>query len=165
MIFLDHLIFASEEQETDFFFKQRRTCYDTHYPFGIFPQKGFERIDFSDVTILYGGNGSGKSTALNILANMLGVNHDTVYNRSSFFEDYIGLCKLRVEDDSFVNKEMLTSDGVFDRMLDIRNLNQAIDYKREDAFEEYMHFKSLNDYDAARNPAIKKELEEKGGEQ
>ncbi len=156
MIFLDHLCLASEEQETDFFWRQKRTCYDTYYPFGIFPQKGFERIDFSDVTILYGGNGSGKSTLLNVLANMLGAKHDAVYNRSNFFEPYIELCSLGMEDDSYTNKEMLTSDGVFDCMLDIRNLNQAIDYKREEAFEEYMHLKSLNDYD----PTVREELAE-----
>ncbi len=160
MIYLDYLKLASEGQESNFFDDQHRTCYDTYYPFQLFPQIGLSRVDFADVTILYGGNGSGKSTVLNILANKLEAAHDAVYNRSNFFEDYLDLCRLKFEDDSFANKEMLTSDGIFDCMLDIRNLNQAIDNKREDSFEDYMHLKELNDFNALRNPSIKKELEE-----
>lgn len=160
MVYLDHLRFAGAEEETDFFYRQKRTCYDTFYPFQIFPQKGFERIDFADVTILYGGNGSGKSTALNILAGKLHASRDAVYNRSCFFEDYLEMCLLQIEDDSFVKKEMLTSDGVFDFMLDLRNINQGIDNRREAALEEYLHLKEVNEYNAQYNPRIKKELDE-----
>ena len=35
---------------------------DNPYPCGIFPRKKLTQIDFSTVTIFYGGNGSGKST-------------------------------------------------------------------------------------------------------
>lgn len=50
--------------EFEFFMDMRRTCYDSFYPFKILSGNGFERIDFEPVTIFYGGNGSGKSTAL-----------------------------------------------------------------------------------------------------
>ena len=43
-------------------------------------------LDFEPVTILYGGNGSGKTTALNVIAEKLGLARDTLYNRSNFFE-------------------------------------------------------------------------------
>ena len=160
MVFIDHLIFASEDSEDTFIFRQKRTCYDTYYPFRVLSKKGFERIDFSDITILYGGNGSGKSTALNILAEKIGADHDTVYNRSNFFEDYLELCSLGYEDKTFKNKEILTSDGVFDSMLDIRSLNQRIDRSRDEALDDYFSIKKLNDYDAECNPSLKKELEE-----
>ena len=160
MIYIDSFKFASEDEEADFFFGQRRTCYDTYYPFQVFPQKDFRQIDFSDITILYGGNGSGKSTALNLIANKIEAEHDTVYNRSSFFEDYLDLCEIEFEDESFANKVILTSDGVFDCMLDIRHSNQRIDVDRERAFDEYMHWKMIQTYPERFSKDQKEEYEE-----
>lgn len=160
MIFLDYMKLPTYEEETDFRFAQKRTCFDTFYPFFIFPEKGLRRVDFSDITILYGGNGSGKSTFLNVLANKIGASHDTVYNRSNFFEAYADMCTVEYADMTYSNKEMLTSDGVFDVMLDIRNINQGIDYKREEAFDEYFHLKGLNSYDAVPGTPLGDELEE-----
>lgn len=149
MVFLDHFVFASQREEEGFLGGQKRTCYDTFYPFQIFTRKEFERIDFTDITILYGGNGSGKSTALNLIADKIGANRTTVYNRSNFFEDYLDFCRIEYEDDSCVCKEIITSDGVFDSMLDIRNLNSRIDVKREDAFDEYLSLKNAK-YDSEK---------------
>lgn len=160
MIYIDSLTLAGAEDEATFFFGQRRKCFDTYYPFQIFPRKELERVDFSDITILYGGNGSGKSTFLNVLAGKLDADRDTVYNRSNFFEDYLELCELRFEDKSFTDKKMLTSDAVFDNMLDIRNLNQGIDIKREEKFEDYFRLKEMNDYNAGSNSRLKKEIDE-----
>ena len=141
MIYLDYFKFASQDAEEGFAFSQKRTCFDSYYPFQIFTKKRFKCIDFDNITILYGGNGSGKSTALNLIANMIDADRDTVYNRSNFFEEYLGYCKIEYQDMSFKNKLIITSDGVFDSMLDIRNLNQRIDYKREDLFDDYMELK------------------------
>ena len=53
-----------------------------------------------------------------------------------------------------MNCLIFTSDDVFDYMLYIRNLNQGIDQKRENLFEEYLNtkyatfkFQSLEDYE------------------
>lgn len=146
MIYLDSFKFASESAEEDFFYSLKRTCYDTFYPFQVFPRKGFTQIDFSEITILYGGNGSGKSTALNLIANKIDAERDTVYNRTNFFEKYLDLCKVRFEDDSYSNKLILTSDGVFDCLLDIRHLNQGIDSDRDRALEEYTNLKLMSKY-------------------
>lgn len=146
MIYLDSFKFASESAEEDFFYSLKRTCYDTFYPFQVFPRKGFTQIDFSEITILYGGNGSGKSTALNLIANKIDAERDTVYNRTNFFEKYLDLCKVRFEDDSYSNKVILTSDGVFDSLLDIRHLNQGIDSDRDRALEEYTNLKLMSKY-------------------
>ena len=163
MIYLDYFKFASWKAEDDFIFSQKRTCYDTYYPFKIYPQKGFERIDFSDITILYGGNGSGKSTALNLIANIIDAKRETVYNRSNFFEEYLKKCSIEYEDTSYQNKAIITSDGVFDCMLDIRNLNQNIDYKRDELLDDYMQLKyksfqlkSLNDLETLRRSNMAK---------
>ena len=49
-------------------------------------------LTFEPVTILCGGNGSGKTTALNVMGERLGLKRDTLYNRSNFFERYTQLC-------------------------------------------------------------------------
>ncbi len=143
MKYLDSFRFAKPETEELFLHDIERSCYDTFYPFMIFPPKGFRQIDFEDITILYGSNGSGKSTALNLIANKIEAERDTVYNRSNFFEDYLGFCEVRFEDEAYEEKVILTSDGVFDTMLDIRHMNQHIDMDREEAFEEYVHWKAI----------------------
>jgi predicted ATPase len=120
----------------------------------ILSGQGFERIDFEPVTILYGGNGSGKSTALNVMAEKTGIHRDSIYNKSNFFPDYVNMCMMDIETDIPENSRIITSDDVFDYMLNIRNLNEGIDQKREKLFEEYLdakysHFqmKSMADYD------------------
>ena len=56
MIYLEGFRFASAVDEENFFFKMKRTCFDTYYPFHIFPKKDFYSVDFAPITIFYGGN-------------------------------------------------------------------------------------------------------------
>jgi predicted ATPase len=73
MIYLSHFEFPHIEREYSFIMGLKRTCYDTVYPFQILSKHGFTMLDFEPVTILYGGNGSGKTTALNVIAEKLGL--------------------------------------------------------------------------------------------
>ncbi len=157
MIYLTHFSFPSLEEEYTFHFHLKRTCYDTLYPFGILSKRHLECLDFEPVTILYGGNGSGKTTALNVMAEKLGLPRDTPYNRSNFFEDYTDRCGFQLAGPAAslpAVSRVITSDDVFDFMLNIRTLNQGIDRKREELFDEYLeakysHFqmRSLADYE------------------
>ena len=111
-------------------------------------------LDFEPVTILYGGNGSGKTTALNVIAETLGLKRESVYNRSNFFEDYTAMCNYEVQVPVPKRSRIITSDDVFDFVLNLRCLNDGISNKREELFEEYLenkyaHFrmKSLEDYE------------------
>lgn len=153
MIYLNTFIFPDENIEFDFIIEEKRTCYDSFYPFKILSKNRFERIDFEPITILYGGNGSGKSTALNVIAEKSGVSRDSVYNKSNFYPDYVNLCKMYIEDEIPENRRIITSDDVFDYMLNVRNINQGVDQKREELFKEYLDNKgssflmnSLEDY-------------------
>ena len=85
MIYLSHFSFPDIEEEYDFIFGLKRTCYDTVYPFQVLSKHGLRCLDFEPITILYGGNGSGKTTALNVMAETLKLDRDTLYNRSNFF--------------------------------------------------------------------------------
>lgn len=157
MIYVETFEFPDADRETGFICGVRRTCYDSFYPFKVLSARGLERLDFEPVTILYGGNGSGKTTALNVIAEKLGVKRGAIYNRSNFFHDYTDLCKVTLNAAVPACSAIVTSDDVFDYMLNIRNLNQGIDQKREDVFEDYLdakyskfQLKSIADYEALK---------------
>ena len=154
MIYLSHFEFPDIGTEETWQDTVKRTCYDTYYPFFVLSRRNFQMIDFEPVTILYGGNGSGKSTALNVIAEKLHLTRDTLYNRSDFFETYIGYCHYETEKRVPDHSRIITSDDVFDFMLNLRQMNQGVDIKRSDLLEEYLerkytHFqmRSLDDYD------------------
>ena len=78
MLYLEYFTFPDSDREFDFFLKQKRTCYDSFYPFQILSRHHLHRLDFEPVTILYGGNGSGKTTALNVIGEKLSL-HGTAH--------------------------------------------------------------------------------------
>lgn len=137
MLYLSQFEFPDADREFDFILGQKKTCYDTYYPFKILSEHHLECLNFEPVTILYGGNGSGKTTALNVMAEKLGLKREALYNRSAFFEDYTKLCDYVTERILPEESCIITSDDVFDFMLDLRSLNEGIDRKREELFEEY----------------------------
>lgn len=154
MVYLSRFSFPDKEQEYDLFFSLKKTCYDTFYPFGILSRNGLRVLDFEPITILYGGNGSGKSTALNVIAEKLGIKRDTLCNRSSFMEDYTYMCDFEMLRPLPSESGMITSDDIFDYMLNVRAVNEGVDIKREALFEEYQYNKhakfrmtSLDNYD------------------
>lgn len=154
MIYLSSFSFPSKDDEFEFFRHQPMTCYTSFYPFQVLAEKELPRLDFSHITILYGGNGSGKTTALNVIGETLHLQRDSVYNRSSFFENYTAMCGYELNTALPENSRVITSDDVFDYILNIRSLNGNIDNKREELFEEYtadkysrFQMKSMEDYD------------------
>lgn len=154
MIYLNSFNFPDAEMEFDFFIEIKRTCYDSFYPFKILSRNVFDKIEFDPITILYGGNGSGKSTALNVIAEKIRITRDSIFNKSNFFADYVKMCDAQIDTYIPSNSRIITSDDVFDYMLNIRNLNEGIDLKREKLFDEYLDSKysdfkmnSLEDYE------------------
>ena len=154
MLYLKSFTFPNEDQEFRFILSIKRKCYDSFYPFRILSKNDFQRIDFEPITILYGGNGSGKSTALNVIAETLGITRESLYNRSNFYEDYMSMCDWEVVAEIPAESRILTSDDVFDYMLNIRSLNEGIDAKRDELLQEYLDVKyasfkvkSLEDYE------------------
>lgn len=141
MIYLQSFTFPSDEQEAGFFCsnpKAKKTCYDSKYPFGLFRYREFSEFFFDDITVFYGNNGSGKSTILNVIAEKLGLNRSTPFNKTDFFSDYVDLCDYTLERSVPQGGEIITSDGVFERVLDIRRLNDGIDEQRERLIQEYI---------------------------
>ena len=173
-VYLSHFEFPCRELEYDFTMHQKRTCYDTYYPFLILSEHNLTMLDFEPITILYGGNGSGKTTALNVIAEKLELERDTLYNRSNFFEDYTGMCSYQTPNDGNEKRSskrmpqgsrIITSDDVFDFMLNLRSINDGINDKREELLEDYLdtkysHFqmKSLEDYEQLKKSHMAKTL-------
>ncbi len=144
MKYLESFTLASEREEIDYLWSFGKTdmqCYSQTnvYPFKIFPQKGLDRLDFEPITIIYGGNGSGKSTILNLIAEKLGIERKAPFNNTPFIEEYLNFCDYELAYGKNVPKgsKIITSDGVFDSLLDIRAINEGVDRRRESLFEEY----------------------------
>ena len=142
--------------------KTRRTCYTTKYPFGVFRYRELPVFEFEPVTVFYGGNGSGKSTILNVIAEKLQIRRNAPGNRSDFFEDYVGLCAYQPAYGAKIpeNSRMISSDDVFDYLLDIRRVNAGIDARRAQLIESYAsdrytpyQLASLDDYEEWRRRA------------
>ena len=73
MVYLESFQFPSYEKEDNFLIEYYRGKYNLeqfehrriggNYPFGVLSVNILVSLDFEPITILYGGNGSGKSTA------------------------------------------------------------------------------------------------------
>ena len=153
-IYLKRICLPTDGEETNFIKDQRRTCYNGIYPFKIFPQKELQEIEFAPITVFYGGNGSGKSTLLNIIAEKLKILRHSAFSGGAFFGEFVSRCNAVCNADIPPHSQILTSDDVFDYMLNIRYLNDGIDVRREELFEEYLdrkysshRLKSLAEYD------------------
>jgi predicted ATPase len=152
-LFIEKLSLQSDDQESGFLMNQHRTCYNGVYPYKIFPKKGMKEVVFSPITIFYGGNGSGKTTLLNIIAEKTGVIRHSAFGGSAFFKNYVSGCSFQGATIP-LDGQILTSDDVFDYLLNVRYLNDGIDTRREELFEDYLsrkyahhQLKSLEDYE------------------
>ena len=139
MIYLSHFHIPSKDEEQVFFIKyEGLTCYDSTYPFQVFPQKGLSDVSFSEITIFAGGNGCGKSTLLNIITEKLGISRTPLFNKTDYYAYYMPMCSARLDVyDTYQVRELMnvskfiTSDDVFAHLLDVRQRNENLDFKRK----------------------------------
>lgn len=157
MKYLNKFSFPSKDAEFEFFKDLKRQCYTNFYPFQVLSEHEKMDIEFDNVTIFYGGNGSGKTTALNIIAEKLNIARDSNFNKSNFYSDYLRLCDYEIWDEISDKSRIITSDDVFDFAMNLRHANDGIDTKREDVFQDYLDSKyanfqmnSLEDYDTLK---------------
>ncbi len=164
MVYLEEFQLPGEEQQVRFLAgdsENKRTCYGSRYPFGLFLNRMVPPLKLEEITILCGGNGSGKTTILNLMGEKLGLGRKAVFNRSSFFGDYLNLCDCQMSRNFTArvrsNSKVITSDDVFDYLLDFRCMNENIDVRRRELLEEYtdaryarFQMRSLEDVDRLR---------------
>lgn len=83
------------------------TCKNPNiYPYNVFQNKEIDPFVFAPITVLYGNNGSGKSTILNIMANKLQLKGKEYANSNRFGNvDYCGKfseeCSYSLGDDEY----------------------------------------------------------------
>ena len=143
ILYLKKFSFPNGDTEAGIISSILTKWHNTVYPFKIASDRPLNEISFSPITILYGSNGCGKTTILNIMAEKLGLERGTLFNKSSFFDEYLKLCSYSLKCDRLPKtSRIITSDDVFDFMLKERMFNNGIDDRREELVKEYLDYKA-----------------------
>lgn len=155
MLYISQFDFPGEQAEWRFLSSPKLSnCYDTTYPFQFLSSRHCESVEFKPITIFYGGNGSGKSTALNVIAARALLSREARFNQSGLFQAYVDLCRVRIAHPVPPHSRMITSDDVFDYILHVRTVNDGVTQRREELQQEYLQnhwnpptgFNSLEDF-------------------
>ena len=136
MIYVKRLVLPSEREEVNVISREKRTIFNNFYPFNIFPQKGIRELELDGITLLYGGNGSGKSPLINVMAGKTHAFRRSDFNDAPFFDRFVEMCNIdytRIPPKSVV----LASDDVFDYAIKARAVNDGIDETRNDLISKY----------------------------
>ncbi len=157
MLYLEKFMFPDFEHDTLIGADGKGSFYDEHcYPFHLASEMGLWSLDFEPVTILYGGNGSGKSTILNVISEKLGAERNSMYNSGPYFAEYVRKCQYRCSKclagasipggrrkdrkyDIAGITTVLTSDDIFNMMLDLRLQNDRKLQKSYLLADDYMN--------------------------
>jgi len=105
--------------------------YETHdedYPAYLFCKMEFGCIDFEDITIFYGGNGSGKTSLLNVISEKLQIYRKNQYIQTEFFKVFLEKCTYQINEIYGIPKfsKFLASDDVFEHILTMRSKNKSL---------------------------------------
>lgn len=199
MIYLYDFIFPDENQECEFIYPKDKSATEiingierdyrarnyngSLYPFRVLTKNSLNVVQFQEVTLFCGGNGSGKTTALNVIAEKLGIKRENIYNSGRFFQDYLNMCdfnvaRYNIDSDNYArfiknqstniyvpaDSRIIVSDDVFAHSMKQRKINDHIDSQRVTAENDYKvlvnsyhNIRSLDDYNRwnARNEALK----------
>ena len=158
MKYLKSFKLLNEIQEHSIMFEQeQRRIFNNYYPLNLFSVKSLNDIDFSDITIFYGNNGSGKTTLVNIIAEKMKASRKSVIDKGSFFDLYVSNCDYEMSMNIPVEIKIMTSDDIFEYILDIRSINSNVNRKKEMLSRAYLNNKynssgdSFYDYENIKN--------------
>ena len=157
MIYLKSFELLNENREHGLFDIERRRIFNNYYPIGIFTNKELEEIEFDRITIFYGGNGSGKTTLLNIISEKLESIRKSKIDKGSYFDLYVDKCSYEMSFEEPMEIKTITSDDVFDYLLDVRSINSNVNRRKERLSREYMEAKfssknsSFDNYEEVKN--------------
>lgn len=162
MVYLKEFNLLSEDFENGILINERRNYFHNQYPFRIFPDKKLEKMDFANITILYGGNGSGKSTILNIIAEKLNAKGLNLTG-GEMFQTYVDYCKYETSLEIPDEIKIIKSDDVFDYIYNVKRINNQGFNRREALLKEYFECKKtsirdINDYQSIKNEVDAKRL-------
>lgn len=152
MVFLRNFTLLDELQEHDIVcYEERRQIFNNYYPLHLFSTKEFKNIDFDRITIFYGGNGSGKTTLINMISEKLNASRRSSFNKGSYFDLYVEHCKYEMSFDQPMEVKLITSDDVFDYLLDVRSINANVNREKERLSKSYLDYKFNREGDSFDN--------------
>lgn len=155
MLYLEKFIFPDLEDDNLYYDDPKGSFYDENaYPFHLTSELGLWSLDFEPLTILYGGNGSGKSTIINVISQKLCADRQSMYNSGPYFEEFVNRCQYKASEslagetlykghrepqkyDISSITTVLTSDDIFHSMLDLRLENDKKLKKSKFLMDDY----------------------------
>lgn len=142
MVFLRNFQLLDEQQEHNIIYRgETRQIFNNYYPLHLFSAKDFKRIGFDRITIFYGGNGSGKTTLINMISEKINALRKSNLNKGSFFDLYVDQCNYEMSFESPMEIKLITSDDVFDYLLDVRSINSNVNREKERLSKSYLDYK------------------------
>lgn len=138
MIYLKNFTLPNGDSEENMLMGDIRTYIQGVYPFNIFPDKELQDISFAPITIFYGGNGSGKSTLLNVIAEKIKATRNNPFAGGERFESYLRLCQYEMTNSIPYEIKAISSDDIFDYVLNIRRINHNLYNRRSEVAKEYI---------------------------
>ena len=138
MLYLKKFELPNRDREENMLMNDCRTYIQGVYPFNIFPNKELQDISFAPITIFYGGNGSGKSTLLNVIAEKIKATRNNPFVGGERFESYLRLCQCEMTNNIPYEIKTISSDDIFDYVLNIRRINHGLYNRRSEVAKEYI---------------------------
>jgi len=140
MTFLEQFTLVDEDLNPDFV-KKIKTSYtdDEWFPLGFFKKKKLEKIDFDPITIFYGGNGSGKSSLLNLIAEKFSLRRHAGVTVTKAFSAYADKCTAKHAKILPEHSKMLTSEDIFKNIFNNRTTNASV-HEKKDEMEEFYEY-------------------------
>ncbi|MBO4600827.1 MAG: AAA family ATPase [Bacilli bacterium] len=139
MVYLESFKLLDELDEHNSLINEMQIYNGNYYPYGLFSYKEFRTIDFDDITIFYGGNGSGKTTLLNIVSEKINANRNNKSYKGMLFKKYADSCECKFERKYLCDEiKLISSDDVFDYLLDVRAINTGVNRRKADLAHGYL---------------------------
>jgi len=171
MKYLEQFTLLDEDSNPDFV-KKIKTSYtdDEWFPLGFFKKKKLAQIDFEPITIFYGGNGSGKSSLLNLIAEKFTLRRHAGVSVTKAFSAYADMCSAKHVKTLPEHSKMLTSEDIFKNIFTNRTANTEIHDKKNEMEEFYEYGGQSHVYDGldgssmiSKNLAKKEFVQKKAG--
>lgn len=132
MVYLKNFNLLDDIQEHNIVcYEEIRKIFNNYYLLHLFSNKSFKYIDFDKITIFYGGNGSGKTTLINIISEKLNASRKSSIDKGSYFDLYVKHCDYEMSFDGPTEIKLITSDDVFDYLLNIRSINANVNRQKK----------------------------------
>lgn len=97
------------------------------YPYRVMGPKRLENLELGAITILYGSNGCGKSTALNIMARAIKLPNMSPGNNNEYLNGYVRQCHFKLCDDGIPGTaRFIRSEDIMDMINRVRKENERV---------------------------------------